>query len=97
MTLLLTAGAPLSLAAPDLAGAGWTVSADGRSIDKTFRFDDFPAALAFMLRAGFVAETMNHHPDWTNVYNRVEVRLSTRDAGGVTEKDIVLARAFDTL
>ena len=54
------------------------------------------AALAFMVRAGFEAEVVNHHPDWTNVYNRVSVRLTTHDAGGrVTDKDFELARRFD--
>lgn len=62
---------------------------------KQFRFDDFPAAMAFMLRVAFEAEKMDHHPEWSNVYNRVEVRLTTHDAGGLTEKDVALAQAME--
>jgi len=74
---------------------GWA-EADGRdAITRTFRFRDFGAAFAFMTRAALMAEKMNHHPEWFNVYNRVEVTLTTHDAGGVTEKDITLAAAMD--
>ena len=65
---------------------------DGRdAITRTFNFTNFSAAFAFMLRVALRAEQMNHHPEWFNVYNRVEVTLATHDAGGVTEKDIDLA------
>lgn len=80
-----------------LREAGWTLSDDGRAICKTFRFKGFREALAWMLRAGFEAEAADHHPDWTNVYNRVEVRLTTHDAGGLTTKDTALALAFEAL
>ena len=70
---------------------GWE-QVDGRdAIARTFTFADFNAAFAFMTRAALKAEQMDHHPEWFNVYNRVEVTLSTHDAGGVTEKDIALA------
>jgi len=69
---------------------------DGReAITRTFRFKDFNAAFGFMTRAALLAEKMDHHPEWFNVYNRVEVTLATHDAGGVTEKDIAMAKAMD--
>ena len=67
----------------------------GNGIEKTFGFDDFNAAFGFMSRAALKAEQMNHHPEWFNVWNRVEVRLSTHDAGGVTSLDIELAGFMD--
>lgn len=75
-----------------LAGLpGWTV-VDGReAICKTFKFPDFNAAFAFMTRVALKAEKMDHHPEWFNVYNRVEITLATHDAGGVTELDVELA------
>ena len=76
----------------ELRDAGWSLAGDGKSIGKTFKFKTFRDALAWMVRAGFEAEAMDHHPDWTNVYNRVEVRLTTHDQGGLTDKDVDLAR-----
>jgi 4a-hydroxytetrahydrobiopterin dehydratase len=71
---------------------------DGRdAIAKTFTFKDFNAAFGFMARAALVAERMNHHPEWFNVWNRVEVTLSTHDAGGLTERDLKLAEAMDRI
>ncbi|MDB6095304.1 MAG: transcriptional coactivator/pterin dehydratase [Verrucomicrobia bacterium] len=68
------------------------------ALEKTFIFGNFREALSFMVRSGFEAEAMDHHPNWTNVYNRVSVRLNTHDAGGkVTEKDFILARKFQEL
>jgi 4a-hydroxytetrahydrobiopterin dehydratase len=79
-----------------LAGLdGWR-DVDGRdAISKSFRFADFNVAFAFMTRAALMAEKMDHHPEWSNVYNRVEVTLSTHDAGGVTELDVKLAAFMD--
>src|ERR1700756_4117464 len=77
--------------------ASWSEAAGRDAIQKTFRFPDFRAAWGFMSQAALVAEKMDHHPDWLNVYNRVEVTLSTHDAGGVTERDIRLARAMDEI
>ncbi|MEM1139074.1 MAG: 4a-hydroxytetrahydrobiopterin dehydratase [Pseudomonadota bacterium] len=72
--------------------------ADGRdAISKTFRFDDFNAAFGFMTRAALYADKTDHHPEWFNVYNRVEVTLSTHDAGGVTQKDVDLATFMDRI
>ncbi len=71
---------------------GWS-AVDGReAITKTFRFADFNTAFGWMCRVAMMAETADHHPEWSNVYNRVDVVLTTHDAGGVTEKDLVLAR-----
>src|SRR5262245_62091800 len=76
---------------------GWRL-ADGRdAIVRTFTFADFNEAFGFMTRAALVAEAMNHHPEWFNVWNRVEVTLSTHDAGGVTENDLKLAEAMDRI
>jgi 4a-hydroxytetrahydrobiopterin dehydratase len=79
-----------------LAGlAGWA-KADGRdAISKSYRFADFAAAWDFMSKAAVKAERMDHHPEWFNVYNKVDVTLSTHDAGGVTEKDVELAEFMD--
>lgn len=88
------------LAADERAAAlggleGWSEVAVRDAIQKTFRFADFNAAFAFMTRVAMMAEKMDHHPEWLNVYDRVEVTLSTHEAGGVTERDIRLARFMD--
>lgn len=71
---------------------------DGRdAIQRTFTFRDFNQAFGFMTRAALVAEKMNHHPEWSNVYRTVEVTLSTHDAGGLTVLDVRLARAMDEI
>ena len=68
-----------------------------RGITKKFEFKDFNQAFGFMTRAALVAEKMNHHPEWFNVYSKVEVTLSTHDAGGVTENDVKLAEAMEKI
>jgi len=74
---------------------GWQ-EADGRdAIAKSFKFKSFNAAFGFMSRVALLAEKMDHHPEWFNVYNKIDVTLSTHDAGGVTEKDIKMARAMN--
>jgi 4a-hydroxytetrahydrobiopterin dehydratase len=65
------------------------------AIQRTFRFSDFTAAFGFMTRIAIMAEKMDHHPEWSNVYNRVDVVLTTHDAGGVTELDVTLAGLMD--
>jgi 4a-hydroxytetrahydrobiopterin dehydratase len=76
---------------------GWRET-DGRdAISKTFRFADFSEAFGWMSRTALAAEKMDHHPEWFNVYNRVEVTLSTHDAGGLTARDIKLAKTMDAL
>jgi 4a-hydroxytetrahydrobiopterin dehydratase len=67
------------------------------AIARKFTFADFSQAFGFMTRVALVAEKMDHHPEWNNVYRTVEVTLATHDAGGVTEKDIALAKAMDSL
>lgn len=91
MTDLLTAE-ELDTAMDELGPMGWTVVEDGKALSRQFKFADFPTALGWMVRMGVHAEKLNHHPDWTNVYNRVDVRLSTHDAGGLTALDVKLAR-----
>lgn len=73
----------------------WTLSADGRSISRSFEFRNFSEAFAFMTRAALAAEKLDHHPDWSNVYKTVAVTLSTHDAGGLTDLDFRLARTMD--
>ena len=77
------------------AMSGWAESDDGKSIEKTFKFDGFEAAWGFMTRVAIKAQTMDHHPDWSNAYSTVEVSLSSHDVGGVTELDIELAKYMD--
>ena len=73
----------------------WKEVAGRDAIQRSFSFTDFNAAFAFMTRAALMAEKMDHHPEWFNVYNRVDVTLSTHDAGGVTERDVKLAAFMD--
>ncbi|MFC3072286.1 4a-hydroxytetrahydrobiopterin dehydratase [Shinella pollutisoli] len=75
--------------------SGWTLSDDGISITRTYRFKTFREAFGFMTEAALAAEKFNHHPEWFNVYNRVDVRLTNHDAGGLTELDVKLAAAMD--
>lgn len=74
---------------------GWT-HVDGR-LRKTFTFADFPTAIGFMVQAGFAAERLCHHPNWSNVYNRVEVELWSHDLGGVSQLCVELAATMDAL
>ncbi|MBV8614675.1 MAG: 4a-hydroxytetrahydrobiopterin dehydratase [Acetobacteraceae bacterium] len=75
----------------------WTLVQDGAAIRRGFRFRDFSEAWGFMARVALLAECQNHHPDWSNVWNRVEVTLSTHEAGGLTSRDVRLAQAIDAL
>jgi 4a-hydroxytetrahydrobiopterin dehydratase len=76
---------------------GWSEAPDRDAICKTFEFVDFSGAFAFMARIALKAEQMDHHPEWFNVYNRVEVTLATHDADGVTDKDVTLAAFMDEI
>ena len=82
--------------APLLAN-GWTRLPDRDAIAKTFTFRNFVEAFGWMTRAALIAEKMDHHPEWSNVYKSVEVTLATHDAGGLTELDIRMARAMDAM
>jgi len=77
--------------------SGWSEVSGRDAISKKFTFKDFNQAFGFMTRAALVAEKMDHHPEWFNVYKTVEVTLATHDAGGVTELDVKLAEAMDRL
>lgn len=72
---------------------GW--NRDGDAIVRKYKFADFTHAFAFMTRVALLAEKADHHPEWSNVYNRVEVRLTTHDAHGLTARDVALATAID--
>jgi len=74
----------------------WTLSEDTLAIRRTLVFGDFAQAFGFMARVALVAEKADHHPEWFNVYNRVEVRLTTHDAGGLSQRDVALAQAIDS-
>ena len=74
----------------------WRAVEGGRdAIQRTYRFSDFTAAFGFMTRTALMAEKLDHHPEWFNVYNRVDVTLTTHDANGVTELDVTLAKLMD--
>lgn len=93
MTDKVLTGAPRAKTVGELDG--WS-EANGRdAIVKTFQFKSFGQAWGWMSRVALLAEKMDHHPEWVNVYGRVEVTLSTHSAGGVTEKDITMARKMD--
>ncbi|WP_071796093.1 4a-hydroxytetrahydrobiopterin dehydratase [Natronohydrobacter thiooxidans] len=78
-----------------LLATGWALVEGRDAIAKEFTFKDFNAAFGWMTRVALVAEKMNHHPEWFNVYRTVKVTLSTHDAGGLTELDVKLARRMD--
>jgi 4a-hydroxytetrahydrobiopterin dehydratase len=76
---------------------GWSEAKGGDAITKKFQFADFNEAFGFMTRAALIAEKLDHHPEWFNVYKTVDVTLSTHDAGGLTDRDIKLAEAMDKI
>ena len=93
MTDKVLVGAPRAKILGELEG--WAEAKGRDAIVKTFQFKSFSQAWGWMNRVALVAEKMDHHPEWVNVYGRVDVTLSTHTAGGVTEKDIALARKMD--
>ncbi len=76
---------------------GWAEVEGHDAIRKSFRFADFNEAFAFMTRIALLAERMDHHPEWFNVYNRVDIVLTTHDAGGLSQRDVALARFIDRI
>ncbi len=88
----LTAAARDALLA---AHPGWTLRADGLAIARTFKFADFNEAFGFMTRVALHAEKADHHPEWFNVYNRVEITLTTHDAGGLSARDAALVEVIE--
>jgi 4a-hydroxytetrahydrobiopterin dehydratase len=77
--------------------AGWTVLPKRDAIKRSFKFANFNEAFGFMARVALLAEKADHHPEWSNVYNRVEIVLSTHDAGGLSKRDAALAKAINAL
>ncbi|MEM1040889.1 MAG: 4a-hydroxytetrahydrobiopterin dehydratase [Pseudomonadota bacterium] len=77
--------------------SGWSHDAGRDAIHRQFKFANFVDAFGFMTSAALIAEKMNHHPEWSNVYNRVDVTLTTHDADGLTDLDVSLAKALDAL
>lgn len=76
---------------------GWKLSRGGKAIKRKFEFKDFSEAFAFMTRAALLAEQADHHPEWSNVYNKVVIELTTHDAGGLTKRDMKLAKKISAL
>ena len=82
----------------DLSGIPlWQMTQDGKAIRREFKFRNFSEAFAFMTRCALIAEKMNHHPDWFNSWNKVEITLTTHDKDGLTDRDVTLAQAIDKL
>ncbi|WP_228243048.1 4a-hydroxytetrahydrobiopterin dehydratase [Porphyrobacter sp. GA68] len=76
---------------------GWVLARDGEAIARQFQFADFSEAFCFMTRIALLAEKHDHHPEWSNVYNRVDVTLTTHDAGGLSHRDVEMAEAINKL
>ena len=76
---------------------GWSLEGGGKALARTVKFKDFSEAFAFLTRVAMHAEKVNHHPEFTNVWNRVDFRLTTHDSGGVTDRDVKLAEAINRL
>jgi len=79
------------------APEGWSIEEGSKALTRTLKFKDFSEAFAFLTRVAMYAEKVDHHPEFTNVWNRVDFRLTSHDAGGVTERDIKLAQAINRL
>jgi len=75
----------------------WSLAGDRDALQRSFRFRDFSEAFGFMVRVALLAEKADHHPEWSNVWNRVEIALTTHDAGGLSERDVSMATAIDAL
>jgi len=76
---------------------GWSLRADGLAISRRFTFADFSEAFAFMTRVALLAEKMDHHPEWENVWNKVDITLTTHDAGGLSARDVEMAAAIGAM
>ncbi|MDJ0643519.1 MAG: 4a-hydroxytetrahydrobiopterin dehydratase [Erythrobacter sp.] len=75
----------------------WELAREGKAITRAFQFRDFSEAWGFMNRVALIAESQDHHPEWFNVYAKVEITLTTHDAGGLSQRDVVMAQAIDSL
>ena len=80
----------------ELINSGWLISSSGNEIKKEFKFGNFVEAFGFMAKIALMAEKMNHHPEWKNTYNRVEIVLTTHDKGGLTKFDIKLGEMIES-
>lgn len=80
-----------------LQDGGWTLVEGRDALTKTFKFKDFSEAFGWMTRVALLAEKMDHHPEWSNVYNTVEVTLTSHDVGGLSERDVKMAQALDEM
>ncbi|GAA5061931.1 4a-hydroxytetrahydrobiopterin dehydratase [Erythrobacter westpacificensis] len=76
---------------------GWEFDRDGDAMRKVFKFSDFSEAWGFMNRVALIAEKSDHHPEWFNVYNKVDITLTTHDAGGLSQRDVKMAKAIEAL
>jgi 4a-hydroxytetrahydrobiopterin dehydratase len=92
-TMMIARLTDAEIAAALPAIPGWARNGDG--IERQYRFADFVTAFGFMARVALLAEKADHHPEWSNVYNKVDIRLTTHDAGGLSARDFALARAID--
>ena len=81
----------------ELLSQGWALTADSRAMRRTLNFPDFAHAFGFMTRVALAAEEMNHHPDWFNSYGKLEITLSSHDKGGLTARDVKLARKINAI
>jgi 4a-hydroxytetrahydrobiopterin dehydratase len=81
----------------DLLDAGWTLREDGKAISRGLKFKDFGQAFGFMTAVALRAERLDHHPEWSNVYNRVDITLTSHDVDGLTERDVKLGKAINAL
>ena len=90
-------GAARDSALGELAAAGWGLEDGREAVAKVFRFKDSSAAFGWMTRVALLAEAMDHHPEWSNVYQRVEIHLTSHDAGGISERDFTLAERINGL
>jgi len=77
--------------------SGWRLREDGLAMSRTLKFSDFNEAFGFMARVALYADKADHHPEWFNVYNKVEMTLTTHDAGGLSERDMAMARFIETV
>ena len=75
----------------------WSFESDGRAMNRELKFDGFPSAIGFITQVAIIADKMNHHPEWSNVYSTVKIRLTTHDAGGITDLDEALAKKINKI
>ena len=76
---------------------GWSFETDGRAMNRELKFDGFPSAIGFIMQVAIIADKMNHHPEWSNVYSTVKIRPTTHDAGGITDLDEALAKKINKI